>query len=97
MVRIVVINKRPRDSVNLNLVINKPGGWGTAEVTRLVAQGGLEAKTGISLGGQYFDDNAQLQGAQSVEKVNGRVADGKSVWTVSMPPASAALIKIPKL
>jgi hypothetical protein len=80
-------------------VIPKDGGFGSAEITRLTAAsaGGaspLESKFGITLGGQYFDDNANLSGSKSVETVKSTSAGGKLSYAINMPAASAALIKI---
>lgn len=98
-VRVVVINKRPDAAGNVTLAFNKGDGYGDAEVLRLTAEGRspLEAQTGISLGGQYWDEETVLQGQRTTEKVPRVSAGGKQSWTIYMPPGSAALVTIPKL
>ena len=95
---IVAINKRAADVDNLSVVANRAAGYGDATVTRLVAAGAanpLEAQKGITLGGQYWDDGANLVGAKSTEKVGRAIFNGKLTWRLRMPPASAALLVIP--
>jgi hypothetical protein len=96
--RVVIINKRPSTPANVTLVIPKIGGWGNAQVSRLVAGGPspLDAQTGISVGGIYFDDNSVMQGSKTTENVNRAYNNYKLSWSVYMPPASAALVTIPR-
>ncbi|KIZ01367.1 hypothetical protein MNEG_6591 [Monoraphidium neglectum] len=100
LLRVVVINKRPSDALNVTLEVDKAGGFGPATVTRLLAPGPnpLEAKTGITLGGVYFDDNAVKAGKPSSEHaLRVRAADGNLSWNIYMPPASAALVEMLRL
>lgn len=96
--RVVVINKRPDAAVNVTLAVNKPSGFGFATITRMVAPGQnpLEARTGVTVGGQYFNEAAVLSGAPSAERILRSGYEGKLAWRVYMPPASAALVVIPK-
>lgn len=96
--RFLVINKRAADVENVTLGIKRAAGFGDATVTRLVAAGvarPLEAKSGITLGGQYWDDASELKGARASERVARGYTGGKLMWRVRMPPGSAALLVIP--
>lgn len=97
--RVVVINKRPSTAVNVTLAVNKPSGFGFATITRMVAPGTnpLEAKTGVTVGGQFFDANAELAGAPAAERILRSGYQGKLAWRVYMPPGSAALVVIPRV
>jgi hypothetical protein len=94
-----VINKRPSEAGNVTLTVDKSAGFGPATIVRLLAAASnpLEAKSGISLGGEYFDDRAQLAGAPSAEHVPRALVDGRLAWRVYMPRASAALVTILRL
>ncbi|KAI8467768.1 MAG: hypothetical protein J3K34DRAFT_480182 [Monoraphidium minutum] len=97
--RVVIINKRPTEAVNVTLAVAKPGGWGPASILRLTAGGPapLEAKHSITVGGVYFNEKAEKVGTQSVERVLRGSKDGKLTWTIYMPQASAALVAIQRL
>ncbi|GBF91995.1 hypothetical protein Rsub_04719 [Raphidocelis subcapitata] len=98
-VRVVVINKRADKAGNVTLSFSKGGNFGDAEVLRLVANSAspLDAQTGISLGGQYWDDETVMQGQRTTEKAPRAAAGGKQSWSIYMPPGSAAIVTIPKL
>jgi hypothetical protein len=98
--RVVVINKRASDGFNATIGIPKASGYGDATVTRLVAPGDnpLEARTGVTLGGEYFDDNAKLSGSPKTERAPRAYVGtpAQLAWRVYVPPASAALLVIPR-
>jgi hypothetical protein len=95
--RVVVINKRPADAMNVTLRVPRGGSWGDAAVTRLVARGEapLEAKgAAITLGGITYGIGGILQGS-AYEEAAPRIDDeGRPAWKVYMPAGSAALLVI---
>ncbi len=98
--RVVIINKRPLDAVNATLRLDKPGGFGAASITRLVAQGDrpLEARGGaISLGGITYVLGGEARGSPVAEAAPRFASGGRLAWTVYMPPGSAALVVIKRL
>jgi hypothetical protein len=88
VVRVVVINKDKTAQGDLNVSVP---GFGTGTVTRLSA-GSYQATNGITIGGQTFDGSGDgtLQGAGSGETVT----PAGGVYSVVLPPTSAALITI---
>ena len=58
------------------------------------AAGSATAKTGITLAGQTFDGTSDgtPSGRRAVEKVEGKVVDGKLTYAVQLPPLSAAML-----
>jgi len=99
-VRVVVINKRASEAVNATLRLDKPGGFGSAVITRLVAQGErpLEGRGGaITLGGISYGMGGVTKGAAVTESVVRVERDGRLAYTVHMPPGSAALVVIKRL
>lgn len=97
--RVVVINKRPSEAAEVLLRVAKPGGYGSASVTRLVAAGDapLEAKGGVTLGGITYGNGGKLQGSQVVETVKRESDGGRLAWRIAMPPGSAALVVVTRL
>jgi hypothetical protein len=96
--RVVIVNKRASEAANVTLTVPKVGGWGNAQVSRMVAEGPspLDAQTGISVGGIYFDADSNMQGKKVSEVVNRVYSNYKLNWSIYMPPASAALVTIPR-
>ncbi len=96
--RVVVINKRADEAMDVTLRIPKAGGYGDSKITRLVAQGDapLEAKSGISVGGITYGMGGKLQGSPVTEAAARVAVDGgkKSAWKIYMPAGSAALVVI---
>ena len=66
-----------------------------AHIVRLSA-GSAAAKTGITLAGQTFDgtSDGSPSGRRAVEKVEGKVVDGKLTYAVQLPPLSAAMLVV---
>jgi len=97
-VRIVVINKEKWRAGNVDVAIHGPKRYATCKITRLVAAGSnpLEARTGISLGGQAFQERgARLLGKEVRETLTLQLMNGRSQGRIYMPPGSAALLDCP--
>eukprot|EP00878_Enallax_costatus_P030032 GHUV01032636.1.p1 GENE.GHUV01032636.1~~GHUV01032636.1.p1 ORF type:complete len:158 (-),score=18.70 GHUV01032636.1:661-1134(-) len=97
--RWVVINKDPTRAGTATLKLTKNLGYTpTAKVLRLVAPGDnpLSATTGITLAGVTYGNGGVPRGTRKVEQID-VVADGSGLkLTLYMPPASAALVRLPK-
>jgi hypothetical protein len=86
---VVIINKEPTASGNVQFTL--PGfTHGTA--TSLSASGGYLATTGVTFGGQTFDNSVDgsLQGTAVTESLT----PSGDTWTVSVKPASAVLVDL---
>jgi len=106
--RVVLINKSPREAGNVALRLPTGGrGAGSlprATVTRMVARGDspLEAKEAggaITLGGVWLDLGGVERGSAATEGVQagpGAGGGGFAAYKVYMPPASAAIVEIPR-
>eukprot|EP00878_Enallax_costatus_P017264 GHUV01018129.1.p1 GENE.GHUV01018129.1~~GHUV01018129.1.p1 ORF type:complete len:450 (+),score=80.81 GHUV01018129.1:440-1789(+) len=98
-IRWVVINKDPTRAGTATLKLTKNLGYTpTAKVLRLVAPGDnpLSATTGITLAGVTYGNGGVPRGTRKVEQID-VVADGSGLkLTLYMPPASAALVRLPK-
>ena len=79
-------------SVTLDGIAPSDAAAKSAHIVRLSA-GGAAAKTGITLAGQTFDgSDGTPSGRRAVEKVEGKVVDGKLTYAVQLPPLSAAML-----
>jgi hypothetical protein len=89
--RVLAINKEATQPISLNIAL--PGG-GPASLLRLLGPA-LDAKRGVTLGGQTFDGSTDgtLQGLPSLEALLPSAADAS--YTVTLDPVSAALLVIP--
>lgn len=89
VVRVIVINKDQNFDGAVDISV--PGYSGTAQVTRLTADG-YQATDGISIGGQTFDGSIDgtLVGDPSNETLN--LSSG--VYSLPIQPTSAALVTI---
>lgn len=106
--RVVLINKDGRRAGNVALRLPTGGKMAAslppATVTRMVAKGSnpLEAKEGggqITLGGVWLDIGGVEKGTRATESVKAGPGGGGSdfaAWRVYMPPASAAIVEIPR-
>lgn len=109
--RVVLINKSAREAGNVALRLPSAAGAGappaslpSATVTRMVARGDnpLEAREGggaITLGGKWLDVGGVEKGEAAEESVKagpGGGGSGFAAWRVYVPPASAAIVEIPR-
>jgi hypothetical protein len=88
LTRVVVINKDPANTYQVQLHV--PGLSGQAHLERLQAPS-VDSTSGVTLGGQTFGDETTtgtLPGAPQTETV----APALGSYTVTLPPASAALL-----
>jgi hypothetical protein len=98
--RVVVINKRPLDAVDVILRVSKNSGYGGATVTRLVSslERPLESRgPEISYGGITYGIGGVRGGSNVTEHVKRGTSEGKLAWRIYMPMGSAALVVIPRL
>jgi Glycosyl hydrolase family 79 C-terminal beta domain len=89
--RVVVINKDTLNSYQLQLQV--PGWTSNAQLESLSAPG-VSATSGVKLGGQTFGDETRtgvLGGAPQTQTV----APASGTYTITIPPASAALLTQP--
>jgi Glycosyl hydrolase family 79 C-terminal beta domain len=90
--RIVVVNKNPANT--RRVVLRVPGAAARGKVQRLVGPS-ITATSGITLAGQSYGvatTNGRLKGKVR----NERVARRNGAFRVDVPPASAALVTIPR-
>ena len=82
-------------SVTLDGIAPSDAAAKSAHIVRLSA-GSAAAKTGITLAGQTFDGTSDgtPSGRRAVEKVEGKVVDGKLTYAVQLPPLSAAMLVV---
>jgi hypothetical protein len=97
----VVINKDPKRAGTATLKASKGGSYASnAAVSRLLVSGTadpLSARKGISLGGITYGDGIAQSGSRKVESLAVKAAAGGGLEVVlNMPPASAALVTLPR-
>jgi hypothetical protein len=95
----VVINKDPTRAASAVLWVNRPSGYAPeAAVIRLTAarSNPLSATSGISIAGVTYGSGGVRSGERRVEVAKTmKNAKGGQMLTVSMPPGSAALVRLP--
>jgi hypothetical protein len=97
----VVINKDPSKAGSVTLRVPKSAGYATsATVSRLIATGPepLAALNGtISLGGITYGDGIAKSGKERTETLAATRKNGSGLeLQLYMPPASAALVRLPR-
>jgi hypothetical protein len=99
MCRWVVINKDPSRTASAVLWVNRPSGYAPeAAIIRLTAAGSnpLSATSGISISGVTYGSGGVRSGERRIEAAKTmKNAKGGQTLTVTMPPGSAALVRLP--
>jgi hypothetical protein len=92
--RVVIINKRPWDAVDVLIRVPKKDSFGDAAVTRLVAAGDKPLETrgpgGITFGGVNIGHGGVKKGSPAIDWVKRELNDDRDAWRVYMPPARRA-------
>ena len=86
---LAIINKEQTLAGNVQVTL---GGYSRGTVTRLSAPGGYLAATGVTFGGQTFDNS--LDGGLMGLPTSETLAPTGNVWTVYVQPMSAVLVAL---
>ncbi len=86
---VVIINKELSQTGDVQFTLD---GFTGGTVTQLSAPGGYLATSGVTFGGQTFDGS--VNGAPVGSLTTQALTPAGSLWTVSVPPMSAALIDV---